>query len=166
MSDQDSSAVSGMGEFGTPTIIDAGAHASGAATGPVHPPSRSKAAKATAATVTELLDTGLTMGTGFPLTGDERRDFQRDLAAVLRKHDVPDLPYAEEVALVTTTVRIVLPRIAHAGEDSIGAGEPTPPEQTHDSAGARQEGQRENRTDPQAGLPPIDVGPEAAGVLS
>jgi hypothetical protein len=157
-----------MGEFGAPTIIDAGAAAVGASE-PVHPLSKSKAAKATASTVTELLNMGLTVGMGLPLSDDERRDFQRDLAAVLRKHDVPDLPWAEEVALATTTVRIVVPRIA--AMDDLPPGEPSPPPPPpepirHDSVGPRKEGVRKNRFDSQAGLPETHVGSEAASVLS
>lgn len=163
MNDAHSSAVSGTvpsGEFGAPVAIDNG---DSQPPPPPKPTTKAQASKATAATCAELLDLGLALGTGLPLMPDERKDFTRDLAAVLRKYDVPDIPYAEEVALAGTCIRIIVPRVLHRR----GIGAPTPDEvDEDDSALFGQERQRQDGAAAQAGLPPLEVGSEAAGALS
>ena len=83
------------------------------------------------------LDAVCSYGLGEPLTEEEGQEFQEDLAAVLAKHGVPDLPIAEEAKLVMTTARIVVPRIMAA---KAAADEET---DAYDVPGNRKEGERE-----------------------
>jgi len=77
-----------------------------------------------------------------PLSKEERANLQRDLVAVLYKHNVPDLPIAEELALATTTVAIIVPRLRRKlkGQDA------------DDRSSTREEGEREDYADPEAGM--------------
>lgn len=158
MSEEASSTGFGTGEFSQPVVLGPDDPP------PPPPPPKGKAAeaKATAATCAELFDLGLALGTGYPLSQDERRDFVRDLAAVLKKYDVPSLPYAEEIALAGTTIRIIIPRVIH--KRSIP--EPEEMEPIDDSVGARQEGQWQNSAAEKIGVPPPTLGTEAASALA
>jgi len=68
------------------------------------------------------INLAVSAGWGMPLDADETEALRRDLCAVLRKHDVPNLPYQEEVALAMTTAGIVLKRLAAKGAQNDIAG--------------------------------------------
>lgn len=117
------------------------------------PPRDPASVHGSATIATQLMSVGLTVRFGMPLDEQEASEFHRDLAAVLCKYDVPDMPYAEECQLMATTGGIIIRRVQ--ARKAIEAKPVTGEEKkdlAHDHVVHRQEGKRENRTPPQTGM--------------
>ena len=106
----------------------------------------------TASIGTQLMSVGLSLRFGIPLDEQEAAEFHADLAAVLAKYDVPDMPYAEECKLAATTGGIIIRRVQ--ARKAIDAKPVAGEERTvdHDHVVHRQEGERQNGVAPKAGV--------------
>jgi len=91
----------------------------------------------------------------YPLTLQEKAGLKEDLIPVLRKYDVPDLPIGPELRLAATTLSIVVPRIQAKREEA-----------ADDSFGSGQEGDGQERSDPQDNVSTVGESSEASDLLS
>jgi len=88
------------------------------------------------------------------LSERERDDLRRDLVAVLRKHDIADIPFAEEIQLGVTATAIAAPRIRRYREGK-----------KNDRTVPGQEGRREDSGGAEASVSPSGGAPEVHGLL-